>query len=107
MRQVRATAVRWVNDEPIPGWVEVHLALADGTVAKLFDKPPMFESDDRRLRPNAKYPVTLSLDCEIVADDRSMQASSGSLYIILAHGISDLSGRITFCVHRESVTASA
>lgn len=41
MISVRAQAVRWVGDEPIPGWVEVHLELADGTVVKLFDKPPV------------------------------------------------------------------
>ena len=35
MTWLGASAVRWVSDEPYPGWVEVHLDLADGTVAKL------------------------------------------------------------------------
>ena len=56
--------MRWVSDEPFPGWVEVHLDLADGTVAKLFGKPPVFTADDERLRAGASYPVDLELACD-------------------------------------------
>ena len=103
MTWVRANAVRWVSDEPFPGWVEVHLDLADGTLAKLFDKPPVFASDDR-LRPDATYPVTLALACEDARGDDSAETSSGTRYVRLAHEVTDLSGVSTFCVCEEDVT---
>jgi hypothetical protein len=80
-----------VSDEPYPGWVEVHLDLADGTVAKLFDKPPAFVPDNR-LRRDAEYPVILALECHI-AGDASTRAPSETLHVILAHGVTDLSGQ--------------
>jgi hypothetical protein len=43
---------------PIPGWVEVHLELADGSIAALFDKPPIFD-DGNVLLADAQYPIDL------------------------------------------------
>jgi len=85
MPSVRATAVRWVSDDPQPGWIEVHLDLADGTTAALFDKPPIFGIRDRF---EASVPV--AIDCDI-ADDRG-----DTVVIALRHGISDERGNGRF-----------
>jgi hypothetical protein len=82
MAHVRATAVRWISDEPQPGLVEVQLVLADGSVMSLVDKPPIFDAGDR-LRPDAAYPIDLELDCRVL-DDRGE-----ALVIELAHGVAD------------------
>lgn len=102
--QVRARAVRWVDDEPFPGWVEVHLDLADGTVAVLCDKPPIFTAGDR-LRPDSAYPVSLWLDCEVNGDEHR-GAEPATLTVTLKH-TADKSGNATFQVHRQDVTVSA
>jgi hypothetical protein len=103
---VRAQAVRWVGDEPIPGWVEVHLELADGTVVKLFDKPPVLTPDDR-LRPDSAYPVSLQLACESASTGRGTRGSRGMVLVILEHGVSDQSGVSEFRVPEQDVIITA
>jgi hypothetical protein len=103
---VRAQAVRWVGGEPIPGWVEVHLDLADGTVVKLFDKPSVFASDDR-LRPDSAYPVSLQLACESASADRGARGSGGTVQVTLAHGVSNRAGVSVFWVREQDVIVTA
>jgi hypothetical protein len=99
--QVRARAVRWVSDEPFPGWVEVHLDLADGTVARLLDKPPVFTADDELLRAGASYPVGLELACDVSAAEGGTAADA--VYVTLLHGVRDQSGEVTFLVRDRDV----
>jgi hypothetical protein len=98
---VRGQAVRWVDDEPQPGWVEVHLLLADGTVAQLFDKPPVVDRDDR-LRPDSAYPVPVTLACAVEPSGAS-HVVPGALLVTLAHGVSDQSGVSTFWVRQQDI----
>lgn len=95
MTTVQARAVRWVDDEPFAGWVEVHLSLADGTIARLFDKPPVFTAGDH-LTPNAIYPMVVALDCLVT--DGPYPPTDDSAWITLAHGMEDQSGKTTFLV---------
>jgi hypothetical protein len=99
---VRAQAVRWVDDEPQPGWVEVHLQLADGTVARLFDKPPVVDRDDR-LRRDSAYPVPVTLACAVEPSGVASHAVPGALLVTLAHGVSDQAGISTFWVREQDV----
>jgi hypothetical protein len=92
LAHVRATAVRWISDEPQPGIVEVELVLADGSVTSLVDKAPIFDAEDR-LRADAVYPIDLELDCRVL-DDRGE-----TLVIELAHGVADEAA----CVRAASV----
>ncbi|WP_030472912.1 hypothetical protein [Lentzea aerocolonigenes] len=87
-----------MSDEPQPGWVEVHLVDADGAVWSLFDKPPIFDADDR-LTPDAAYPVDVELDCEIVS--RQVDASGRDLVTISTRrprGVETETGRDEFHV---------
>jgi hypothetical protein len=40
---ILASALRWISDEPQPGWIEVEFIDADGRRWLVHDKPPMFE----------------------------------------------------------------
>lgn len=101
MSWVRARAVRWISDEPIPGWVEVHLDLADGTIAALFDKPPIFESGND-LRASSPYPVTVALECAVTASEPGA-ADDESVQVTLRHA-TDPSGNAVFLVRRTDVS---
>jgi len=91
--------MRWVADKPIPGWVEVHLELADGSVAELFDKPPIFE-DGNLLRRDAQYPIDLWLECAV---DGSFDAGPRAVRVILQRA-SDPSSGVAFSVPRDNVS---
>jgi hypothetical protein len=91
--------MRWVADTPIPGWVEVHLDLADGSTATLFDKPPIFE-DGNLLHRDAQYPIDLWLECAV---DGSFDAGPRAVRVILRHA-SDPSGAVAFSVPRVNVS---
>jgi hypothetical protein len=97
---VHATAVLRVADEPVPGWVEVHLELADGSMATLFDKPPIFEDGDLLL-PDAEYPIDLWLECGV---DGSFDAGPRAVRVVLRNGASDPSGAVAFSVPATNVS---
>jgi len=97
---VRATAVRWVSDEPFPGWVEVHLALADGSAAVFNDKPPIFEDGDR-LRPDTDYPIGITLACRI---ESGFDAGRDAVLVTLENSASDPAGAVACSVPRDNVT---
>jgi hypothetical protein len=82
MAWLRCSAIRWVGDEPQPGWVEVHIALADGSIASVFDKPPVLDDGDR-LHAGAAYPIELQLACDVLEDH------GDELVIALHHGVGE------------------
>jgi hypothetical protein len=89
-----------VSDD-FPGWVEIHLDLADGTVAKFIDKWPMFTSDDC-LRPDASYPFDLPLDCTVSAEKDGTAAGPGTVYVTMTH-VDDVAGMWIFLVREQDV----
>src|ERR1700756_1404882 len=68
-----------------PGWVEVHIDLADGSVAQVFEKAPVFAADDRRLRKDSAYPVPLTLDCDV----SRIRTEAGTVHATLRRGLCD------------------
>src|SRR4029453_5424384 len=58
-------AVRWVSDQPWPGWVEVQFTDANGQRWSVFDKPPVLDADEQ-LTPHTAYPIQLGLACQVV-----------------------------------------
>jgi hypothetical protein len=61
---VRAEVVCWIDDQ-WPRAVEVHLQEANGTIATLIDKVPVFDDGDR-LVDGAEFPVELRIPCDVV-----------------------------------------
>jgi hypothetical protein len=59
--------VRWVDDEPHPGLVEVVFTEADGQRRKLVDKVAVFD-DANRIRPQGPFPVSVDVRCEVISE---------------------------------------
>jgi len=59
---LRCQIVRWVSDEPIPGWIEARFTDATGKVWKLVDKVPIFTAEP--LRAHSTYPRPGLVRCE-------------------------------------------
>ena len=64
MTTVTCLIVRWVDDEPFPGWVEGRLTDFHGREWVFFDKPPIFSSEDI-LRTSA-FPRPGELRCHVL-----------------------------------------
>ncbi|MBL7258529.1 hypothetical protein [Paractinoplanes lichenicola] len=100
MEFVRVQAVRWVDVE-WPGWVEVRLQEAEGSVAVIVEKAPVL-SDDDDFGPWTELPVPLEIACDVVgwevADEGHRVAT-----VRLGHGVEDSEGRGTFRVREDDV----
>ena len=68
----RGLAVRWVSDEPQPGWVEVQCVDALGRTWSFFDKPPIF-SESAHWSESAMFPIETTVECRVLSP-----ASSGA-----------------------------
>jgi hypothetical protein len=68
VQQLSVRGVRWVDDEPQPGWVEVEFTDADGVRQVLQGKWVDFASD---WPSKSAVPEDLSVQCEPVGPMRS------------------------------------
>ncbi|MER5702792.1 MULTISPECIES: hypothetical protein [unclassified Micromonospora] len=102
MHYVHVEAVRWI-DEDWPGWVEVHLNEADGTVVSLIDKVPVFDDADR-LAPGVEFPVGLEFPCDVLEWARD-QVGNRLAVIRLHFSVEDENGRTIFTVGASTLTS--
>lgn len=95
---VTASAVRWADDEPFPGMVEVEFADADGRTWTFIDKAPVFDRDNI-LGPDSHYPIELKLACTVVErrDDRVVISTAEPW------GIETVEQQSTFTMHRDQL----
>ena len=99
---LRCEALRWVDDEPQPGIVEVAFPNADGVLQVLTDKCAIFDTDNR-LRPAAVYPIALDLPVEVV--DRRVSEDGDLLAVSLPWGLGDLLTQHPVWVRADQVAA--
>ncbi|WP_433658962.1 hypothetical protein ACQPW1_42510 [Nocardia sp. CA-128927] len=66
MKNVWCQALRWVDDDPQPGLVEVKMTDMHGGEHLFIDKEPIF-TPDSSLGPETAYPVRVLLACEILS----------------------------------------
>jgi hypothetical protein len=95
---VTASAVRWVDDEPFPGVVEVELADADRRTWTFIDKAAVFDRDNT-LGPASHYPIEVKLACTVVErhDDRGVISTAEPW------GIETVEQQSTFTVHCDQL----
>jgi hypothetical protein len=86
---VRATATRWVSDEPFPGLLEVQFAEPDGNLVTIREKCAVIDGD---LSDTTRYPVEVLLPAETVT------ISGSERMVRLLHGAEDITGRTDFSV---------
>ena len=96
MLGVRARAVRWISDEPQPGWIEVEFITADGQRHLVHDKPPMFAEPFDPFLSTSFYPVPTLIPCEILSRERSPDGHE--LATVVFRGIDTTAGEWHFQV---------
>lgn len=96
--ELRATATRWVADEPQPGIVEVQFTDHSGHLVTIHEKSAVISGD--LLLPTTPYPVEIRLQCEIVA------VSTPAWAVRLLH-TEDIHGRAEFTVSWQSIYTGA
>jgi hypothetical protein len=92
---VECLAVRWVSDDQ-PGFVEVELTDAGGTIWRLVDKVPVF--GDPSLTPEGPYPRRVLVACEVVGE-----AQDDRVEVVLRHGVETADGTGRFWVRLPAV----
>jgi len=99
---IRAKAVRWSADEPIPGLVEVEFDDADGQLWRFVDKAPIF-AREAKLTPTASYPLAVDLACTIIdrMGDRVIVSTAEP------RGIESVDGQSSFVVRADQLLPSA
>jgi hypothetical protein len=106
MISVAGRVVRWVSDEPFPGWVQVQITDVHGVVWSLFDKPTVFDDEDR-LRNHTAYPVDVEVPCEVIGRGWLRDGTEVvTISTLLPCGIEALGGRTEFLVDVGLVTDS-
>ena len=86
MKHLPVRAVRWVDNEPQPGLVEVRFTDARGMDRILIDKCAVFDANGA-LRPDTTFPVFLELPVEVIA---TQATPKGEIAIItLPWGLTD------------------
>ena len=103
MQEVRCELVRWIADEPQPGWVEACFTDANGHRWSFFDKPPVFGALISR---SSILPVAGVIKCEVVAS-RSDERGKEILEIRLLDGVESEKGLVRFEVRADQVITSA
>ena len=93
---LKCEAIRWVSDEPQPGWIEVQMTDASGRMWRFFDKPPMFEGDIP-LQPTSPYPVAAAIAVRIVEEGEVLTVSTDP------HHVESEDGESTFRVLPSAV----
>lgn len=99
---VKCVALRWVSDEPQPGWVEYRLTDADGTTWSFFDKP--IHGGREAMTAFADYPLASSFSCEILRTETDAQ---GDPVIVIStlqpYGLESSEGRSEFRVRPSQI----
>jgi hypothetical protein len=96
---VRASAIRWVGDEPFPGLVEVTLTDADSRTWTFIDKAPVFDPAGD-LGRSTRYPVEVKLACTVLetGEDRTTISTAQPW------GIETVDHRSRFVVRSDQLT---
>jgi hypothetical protein len=93
---LRCLAIRWVSDEPQPGWVEVLMTDADGRTWRFLDKPPIFDAGDH-LRSCSDYPVPVVVRVRVLQEGDTLTVSTDP------HGVESEEGETIFRVNSSEV----
>ncbi|MFG2751982.1 hypothetical protein [Streptomyces xanthophaeus] len=101
MAFLRCEAVRWVDDEPQPGLVEVRFTDAHQRQWTFIDKWPVFTGDD--LTPNSLYPVVVGVLCDVLTADDTASTVTIS---VAPWGLESLEGDIEFEVRADQLTTN-
>lgn len=96
MYGVRASILRWISDEPQPGWIEVEFIDADGRRWLVHDKPPIFELPPGGISATSSYPMPTLIPCKV--ESRQMSPDGRELVTVVLHHTDATTGEGRFQV---------
>jgi hypothetical protein len=81
---IRATALRWISDEPQPGLIEVEFFDAAGHRWLVHDQPPVFAEPPGGFWPSSAYPLPTLIACNILSRQVSSEGRE-LVTVVLRH----------------------
>ncbi|MFJ4321164.1 hypothetical protein ACIP46_38700 [Streptomyces lavendulae] len=105
---LRCEAVRWVDDEPQPGLVEVRFTDAHQQQWAFIDKWPVFTASDD-LAPGSHYPVEAGILCDVLNTGNTADTADTADTVrvsVAPWGLESLEGRVEFEVRADQLTTS-
>ncbi|MGW2741086.1 hypothetical protein [Streptomyces sp. NPDC001450] len=102
MPELRCEAVRWVDDEPFPGIVEVRFIDATGHCWSLIDKCAIF-AQLGELTPDSTYPVEVTVACVVQGDAVGTVGDEIVTVSTSPDSVATLDGQDTFTVRRSQL----
>lgn len=84
MLGIRARVLRWISDEPQPGWIEVEFIDADGRRWLVHDKPPIFAEPPDGILQTSSFPMPTLIPCDVVSRQTSPDGR-GLVTVVLRH----------------------
>ncbi|MFE5724784.1 hypothetical protein [Streptomyces erythrochromogenes] len=100
--ELRCEAVRWADDEPWPGVVEVQFTDAAGQRWSLFDKAPIFAAMGE-LDPDTSYPVEVTVACAVAEGDGLAGDDEVVTISTSPHGVTTPDGHKEFTVRQDQL----
>lgn len=102
MPELRCEAVRWVDDEPFPGIVEVQFRDAQGHGWSLIDKCAIF-AQLGELTPDSSYPVEVTVACAVQGGALGEAGDEIVTVSTSPYSVATLDGQDTFTVRRSQL----
>jgi len=100
---ILASALRWISDEPQPGWIEVEFIDADGRRLLVHDEPPIFEEPPGGFLPSSPYPVPTLIPCDVVS--RQVSPDGRELVTVVLRQTDATTGEVRFQVVASELSA--
>lgn len=104
MLELRCEAVRWVDDDPFPGIVEVRFVDAAGQLWSLVDKCVVFAHHGELTR-ESDYPVEVTVACVVQAEAEAKVGDGVVTVSTSPHGATPPDGGEEFTVGGTSSSA--
>jgi hypothetical protein len=103
---VRCRALRWVDDEPQPGIVEVQLVDVFGVAHTFVEKEPVFGADTA-LGSDTAYPLPVLMRCEVL--DKRIRDGSWVFIITTERpdGVESVDGQTEFEITADQLATSS
>ncbi|MFJ8011019.1 hypothetical protein [Streptomyces sp. NPDC096339] len=102
---LRCEAVRWVDDEPQPGLVEVRFTDAHHKQWAFVDKSLLFSAGEDLL-PESHYPVEVGILCDILTTGTAADTADVVKISVSPWGLETLDGQDEFEVRADQLTLS-
>jgi hypothetical protein len=93
--------LRWISDEPQPGWIEVEFIDAGGRRWLVHDKPPIFVNPPGGFLPTTSYPMPTLIPCDV--ESRQLSPDGRELVTVVLHQTDATTGEVRFQVAASDV----